>query len=463
MANNSRNIDGLFLRDYELTKFPISKHTLVFIAVAFFVMVVYLVNQVVFNRKLKGLVAKKTEAIKEANDFLVHNVEILEEQNEQLMLAKQQADVANEAKSEFLANMSHEIRTPMNGVIGMLQLLAVEKNQEKANDLVQHALSSSEKLMVILNDILDFSKIEAGKLNIEPISFSIHELANELYREFKPQATEKSIELIIKTDDIAQEYWKGDPVRIKQILLNLVSNGIKFTEKGVVEVKFWSIDSDEKKLCFSVKDTGIGMSNEMHDKLYERFEQADSTSTRQYGGTGLGLSICYSLIKLMKGDIRMQSTSGIGSTFYVELPLHTSDQVSCEKSANYMNEEDLHPALDGKYIVVAEDNKVNQILIKAILDKTGCCYDLVENGQEAIDIVLKRSPDLVLMDIQMPTLDGVEACSILKEQMAKLPIIALTANVMEHDIEKYKEVGFDAHIAKPIDLKALYDTLIKFT
>ncbi len=463
MANNSRTIEGLYLENYEMSKYTVS-NKIVGLAVFIFLLILgYLINQVAFNRKLKELVEKKTEALKNANDFLTYNIEVLEDKNQQLIKAKKEADVANEAKSEFLANMSHEIRTPMNGVIGMLQLIRSEKDREKVNELVEHSLSSSEKLLVILNDVLDFAKIEAGMLSFHVVPFSIKELAKEVNAEFKGIAKEKGLDLIVNLTELDHNYWQGDATRIKQILVNLVSNGIKFTEKGFVELKIWSDKTTKPKLYISVKDTGIGISEDKHEALFERFKQADNASTRQFGGTGLGLAITCTLVELMKGEVSIQSTENIGSTFNVVLPLYQSDQEELSEQDEQLDEVKELPVLDGKYIVVAEDNKVNQILIKAILDKTGCFYDVVENGQEAIDLVLRRSPDMVLMDIQMPTLDGVKACTMIKEKLPKLPIVALTANVMEDDIKRYREAGFDDHVGKPIDLKVLYDTLVKFT
>lgn len=466
MADKESTAEGLLLEEYLVPEFKFSNRVVYLALIIFLVIVAILTNQMIFNRKLKALVAKKTEAIKNANDYLIHSVAELEGNNEKLAKAKQEAEVANDAKSTFLANMSHEIRTPMNGIIGTLQLLQLEVLEPKSEKLVEQAMSSSKNLMTILNDILDFSKIEAGMLSFEEVNFSFRAILSELTQSYGMAGKAKGVDLVIKTEEKAHDAWRGDPVRVKQVIENLMSNAFKFTQKGFVEVKVLAsqVKNGDEGLKFSVKDTGIGMSDEAIERLFARFEQADKSTTREYGGTGLGMSITHTLVKLMGGRIEVTSTEGLGTTFTVFLPLPkiSPDQIESAASAGASTNSKLDiPVLEGKYILLAEDNKVNQILVRAILDKTGCLYDVVDNGEAAIEKVLASSPDLVLMDIQMPTLDGIAACQQIKAKYPTLPIVALTANVMDADIKKYHEVGFDDHIGKPIDLKKLYEVLIK--
>ena len=360
----------------------------------------------------------------------------------------------------------------MNGIITTLQLLELELQDQYSKELISQATLSSQNLMTILNDILDFSKIEAGMLSFESVGFSFSRLLSEVSSQFHNEAKRKLIKLYSKFSNDFTDEWVGDPVRVRQVLINLISNAVKFTDKGYVEISVWSQSSppkdggvDSSGLHFSIKDTGIGMTEDALDRLFKRFEQADKSTTREFGGTGLGMSITHTLVQLMGGSINVTSSKGVGTTFNVFLPLLEKTQdnsvSSLEIDGERQDSKEALPVFDGKYIVLAEDNKVNQILFKAILNKTGCHFDVVENGQEAIDVVFKKSPDLVLMDIQMPTLDGIEACKIIKEKQPNLPVVAVTANVMEEDIRKYESVGFDDHVGKPIDLKRLYEVLVR--
>lgn len=373
-------------------------------------------------------------------------------QLEELVVELKRAD---KVKSEFLANMSHEIRTPMNGILGTLQLLLKSALSEKHNELVSSALSSSRSLLAILNDILDFSKLEAGKVAIEKAPFSVKLVIEQVLKNQSRAANAKGLELACEFAPDFWQYREGDSTRIKQVLENIISNAIKFTSEGRVKLRVLDLGNDT--VCIEVSDTGIGLSQEQIGRLFNRFEQADSSTTRKYGGTGLGLSISKQLVDLMQGNISVQSELQQGSTFKVTLPL---DKVSAEKVSE--NEEaytDL-PELQEFKILVAEDNQVNRMVISAMLAPTQAGVDFAENGLEATRMATSQHYDLVLMDIQMPEMDGVQACQIIKQQLPKLPIVALTANVMEQDVKMYLSSGFTAHLGKPIEIDALM-TLLK--
>ncbi|AWB66922.1 hypothetical protein C2869_10955 [Saccharobesus litoralis] len=377
--------------------------------------------------------------------------EILEQQQHLLTLSKE-AEAASHAKSEFLANMSHEIRTPMNGVYGTLQLLA---NSVADNDkaLLDNATLSCKSLLAIINDILDFSKIEAGKMSLEQVRFSFKEIVTQVAHEFDHQASQQSTVLEI---DIAKDYtdgWIGDPTKIRQILVNLVSNAIKFTQMGVVRIHVdSSLTANKSELKFSVEDNGIGMDPQAVDKLFSRFEQADNSTTRKYGGTGLGMAICSKLIEKMQGYTQVNSEINKGTKIEVCLPLPTAS-LECETTTNTTKQ---IPDLTGRKILLAEDNEINQIIFVSMMAKTHADIQVAANGLQAISLVEEFAPELIFMDIQMPEMDGLEACERIREQHPNLPIIALTANVIEQDIKKYKERGFNGHVGKPIELAELY-------
>lgn len=370
-----------------------------------------------------------------------------------LVLAKITAEAANQAKSSFLANMSHEIRTPMNGIYGTLQLLKSENLSENGKLFLAKAHHSCKSLLTIINDILDYSKIEANKLEVEYAPFSFSELIELISSDMLPIATEKGLKLKVN-NELIHDYWVGDKIRIGQILINLVSNAIKFTPTGQVSLYVFVHDGAP---CFKVEDSGIGMDKQALKRLFNRFEQADSSTTRRFGGTGLGMSITHSLITLMGGEITADSVIGKGTIISVRLPLVKSqpDELEPEKTeAQNIN-------LAGKRILIAEDNEVNKIIIAAMLEPTGATIELANNGLEALEMAQNQLPDIVLMDIQMPVMDGVTACRKLLEHEPNLPVVALTANVMVEDVKLYEQAGFVAHIGKPVEIAQLHELLQK--
>jgi PAS domain S-box-containing protein len=370
--------------------------------------------------------------------------------------AKKAAENAVKSKSDFLANMSHEIRTPMNAILGALQLLKSAKLSPDLKTVLRNASFSARSLLTIINDILDYSKIEANNLQLENVQFSISEALESVKYDLDPIVSQKQITFSVNKAKDLTEYWVGDLVRVKQIILNLTSNAVKFTEKGSVNLNVSCHAANEQgNLCIEIVDTGIGMTKEATKRVFERFEQADTSTTRKYGGTGLGMSITTNLIKMMQGKIDIKSTLGEGTTVHVSLPLKKVAFVSKEKTRRLLSA----PYLEGKTILVAEDNAINKVLIESMLKPTKADVVIVENGKHAIEIAQNQQFDIVLMDIHMPVMDGLAAQSVLKKLMPDLPVIALTANVMKEDIEKYLTHGFIAHIAKPIDMNELYGTL----
>ena len=380
-----------------------------------------------------------------------HDITLMKHVEDQLKEARLRAERANEAKSSFLANMSHEIRTPLTSIVGFAESLIQDKLSENdTEEGLQIILKNSSHLLQVINDILDFSKIEAGKLSIEELVCAPSSLLEDLSSLMSLRSSEKGLVFEINVEGSLPGHVVTDPTRVKQILINLVGNAIKFTERGTVSVTA-SYDPGSEELHFSVKDTGIGMTKEQQEGLFQKFAQADVSTTRLYGGTGLGLAISKQLAQLLGGDMVVASKAGKGSTFSfrVRAPL-PNEEVLREhetKKVSALNGADLK--LDGKRILIAEDTLVNQKLISRVLKSVGAEYQIVENGKLALEALERSEFDLILMDMQMPVMDGLEAANAIREAGLTLPILALTANTQKDDIERCFEAGCNAYLSKP--------------
>ena len=376
--------------------------------------------------------------------------------------ARQFADAANLAKSEFLATMSHEIRTPLNGVLGMVQAMQRDELPSHQRERLGVIGQSGEMLLAILNDILDLSKIEAGKLELDEADFDLAGLALGVQGAFMALARSKGLDFSFEVAGEAAGAYRGDALRVRQVLHNLISNAVKFTSVGTVAVR---VESMEGGVRFLVSDTGVGISGDQIERLFDKFVQADSSTTRQYGGTGLGLAICRALCAAMSGRIWASSEVGAGSCFTVELPLARArggaDVAAAAPPPAPSDERPLR-------ILAAEDNAVNQLVLKTLLGQVGIEPVLVGNGQEAVAAWEAGDWDVILMDVQMPVMDGVAATRQIRRLEAQsgraaTPIIALTANALRHQVEGYLAAGVDGVVAKPIQIAQLFDAIAAAT
>ena len=392
----------------------------------------------------------------------------LEKDNKHLHTLKVKAEDTAKLKSKFLANMSHEIRTPMNGIIGMSYLTLQTHLDSKQRDFIEKIDNSAKNLLGIINNILDLSKIEAGKLNLEKIDFKLNEVINNSVDLLRFKMQEKKIQLHIHYEDNLPILFHGDSLRLSQILNNLLSNAVKFTSEGEIDIFINKIHHNRYQ--FKVKDTGIGLTKEEQKNLFKSFSQADGSTSRKYGGTGLGLAISKQLIEMMNGKIWVESTYQRGSSFIFEIEMRallnslgtkklpTQIQQTEEKENQHHIE-----MLEGKRVLLAEDNFINQEIIIGLLSNSKIQIDIAENGQEALDLYKKNKYTLILMDIQMPILDGYEAAKEIRQTDTEIPIIAITASAMKEDVQKSILAGMNDHLNKPIDVNQLYEILLKYS
>lgn len=448
VALGSMNVHSYYLEASVLLKVGSNMEMVLFsIALA------YRINRLQLSERLA--LESAEHALREAH---INNsyMEKINEVNERL-------EQALEAKSAFLANMSHEIRTPMNGILGMVSMAKdTDLNPEQRNYL-EVAERSGKTLLALINDVLDLSKIEAGKLEIETIDFNLDQLVSDLKNLYGMQLKDKGLEFSYFRQTDVPLWIKQDHTRLWQILSNLIGNAIKFTDEGRIAIHIEIINGDT--LLIQVMDTGIGIDEQAQEKIFSSFTQADNSTTREYGGTGLGLSISSKLAELMGGELTVESEKGIGSSFKLSMPLVEGIPPS-DANHTYSDDEGVvTESCEGLHVLLVEDNKVNQMVAQGMLKKLKVTMDTANDGLEGVDLATKNTYDLILMDMQMPNMDGIEATQLIIARAGPnqhTPIIAMTANVMDSDKKACIEAGMKDHLSKPVDIDSLHDMMIKW-
>lgn len=416
-----------------------------------------------FNLMIEQIIDSKEKLI---SGMKKHTKE-LDKKNKELLDAIEKAELANKAKSEFLANMSHEIRTPMNAILGFTQILKSKIKDDQFKNYLEAIDSSGNNLLNLINDILDLSKIEAGKLVLQFDTVDLYKLLKEIENIFIYKIQEKGLDFVIEIDENLPHGLILDEVRLRQIFVNLVGNALKFTEKGQIKISVMKeiVDKDNSKLniCFSVEDTGVGIPKEEQQKIFEAFVQQTGQSNRKFGGTGLGLAITKRLVEMMNGKITLESEISKGSKFSVtipDIPIASTYEKLIKEYEGY----EIDYRFEGKSILIVDDIDVNRELIIGFLEGTGVITFEAGNGEQAIEITKQKKPDLILMDMKMPIMNGEEATISIRndEEISRIPIIALTASAMKGDEQRMKEIGCNDYISKPIEKNKLLKIIFKY-